>query len=211
MLNYGYKRWSTNREPHRAYTQPVGISYLVGTVCRGRSNFVNFWTKLWPAEQPRATSDSPDRQFLTYSRAWRSVFFFFGSVVWLLRNNPLSSKTVHTSRLFASVKWQQQTIFLKWLRQALHCPSYSTLVTRSLQIHRHWTLFLVQKKKKILDSTNGVSSKSIENRPCACTVERHEQTGSRNLKAPLQIMKTLLELKCFFCCNKGTLWAYFYF
>ena len=58
---------------------------------------------------------------------------------------------VHTSRLFASVKLQQLMIFFKWLRQALHYPSYSTLVVRSLQIHRHWTLFLVQ-KKKILDS-----------------------------------------------------------
>ena len=36
-------------------------------------------------------------------------------------------------------------------------------------------------KKKILDSTNRVSSKSIENSPCACAVERHERTVSRNL------------------------------
>ena len=40
--DYGYKRWSTDREAPRAYTQPEGIGYLVGTVCRGRSNFVNF-------------------------------------------------------------------------------------------------------------------------------------------------------------------------
>ena len=33
----------------RAYTQPEGIRYLVGTVSRGRSNFINFWTKIWPA------------------------------------------------------------------------------------------------------------------------------------------------------------------
>ena len=56
-------------------------------------------------------------------------------------------KTVHTSQVFASVKLQQRTTFKKWLRQALHCPSYSTLVTRSLRIHRYWTLFLVQKNK----------------------------------------------------------------
>ena len=31
------------------------------------------------------------------------------------------------------------------------------------------------------------------------------------IKAPLQIMKTLLELKYFFCSNEGTLWAYFYY
>ena len=88
---------------------------------------------------------------------------FVGSVVRFLRNNPLSSKTVNTSRLFASVKLQQPTIFLKWLRQALHCPSYSTLVTRSLQIHRYWTLFSAQ-KKHAFDGTNGVSSKSKKNR-----------------------------------------------
>ena len=41
-LDYGYKRESTDREAPRAYTQPEGIGYLVGTVCRGRSNFVNF-------------------------------------------------------------------------------------------------------------------------------------------------------------------------
>ena len=40
--DYGYKRWSTDREAPRAYTQPKEIGYLVGTVCCGRSNFVNF-------------------------------------------------------------------------------------------------------------------------------------------------------------------------
>ena len=30
--DYGYKRWSTNREAPHAYTQPEGIGYLVGTV-----------------------------------------------------------------------------------------------------------------------------------------------------------------------------------
>ena len=39
--DYSYKRWSTDREAPRAYTQPEGIDYLVGAVCRGRSNFVN--------------------------------------------------------------------------------------------------------------------------------------------------------------------------
>ena len=43
---------------------------------------------------------------------------------------------------------QQPMILKKLLQQALHCPSYSTYVTRSLQIHRYWTLLLVQKKKK---------------------------------------------------------------
>ena len=66
---------------------------------------------------------------------------FFGSVVQFLRNNHLFTKTVPTSQLFASVKLQKPMIFLKWLRQALHCPLNSTLVTRSHQIHR---LFLVK-------------------------------------------------------------------
>ena len=33
-----YKKWCTDREAPRAYTQPEGIGYLVRTVCRGRSN-----------------------------------------------------------------------------------------------------------------------------------------------------------------------------
>ena len=33
--DYSYKRWSTDREAPRAYTQPEGIGYLVETVCRG--------------------------------------------------------------------------------------------------------------------------------------------------------------------------------
>ena len=36
--DYGYKRWSTDRETPRAYTQPEGIGYHVGTVSHGRSN-----------------------------------------------------------------------------------------------------------------------------------------------------------------------------
>ena len=119
--DYGYKRWSTDREAPRAYTQSEGIGYLVGTVCRGWSNFVNFWTKIWPAEQPRTTSDTPYRQFLTYSRAKRSIFF--GSVIRFLRNNPsLSSKTVHISRLFASVNYNSQQFFFK---MALSGPALS--------------------------------------------------------------------------------------
>ena len=40
--DYGYKRWNTDREAPHAYIQPKEIGYLVGTVCCGRSNFVNF-------------------------------------------------------------------------------------------------------------------------------------------------------------------------
>ena len=40
--DYGYKRQSTNREAHRAYTQPEGMGYLVRVMFYGRSNFGNF-------------------------------------------------------------------------------------------------------------------------------------------------------------------------
>ena len=33
--DYGYKRWSTDREATLVYTQPEGIGYLVGTVSMG--------------------------------------------------------------------------------------------------------------------------------------------------------------------------------
>ena len=39
--DYGYKRWSTNREAPRACMQQEGIGYLVGTVSCGRLNFMN--------------------------------------------------------------------------------------------------------------------------------------------------------------------------
>ena len=72
--DYGYKRWSTDREAPRAYTQPEGIGCLVGTVSRGQSNFVSTWTKIWPAELPKVTNDTLNGQFLTYSRARQSGF-----------------------------------------------------------------------------------------------------------------------------------------
>ena len=68
------------------------------------------------------------------------------------------------------------TIFKKWLHQALHCSSYSTLVTRYLWIHRYWTLFWFIKYIYILDSTNHVSSKFIENRLCTCGVKLYPIT-----------------------------------
>jgi len=137
-LHYGYKWWSTDREAPCVYTHPEGIGYFVGTVFHGRSNFVNFWTKIWPAEQLRVT------RLTVFNLLEGQTECFYGSVDLFLRNNLLSSKSVYTSWLFASVKLQQPTI-LKWLRQGLHCPSNSTLATRSLQIHKHWTLFMVKK------------------------------------------------------------------
>ena len=137
--DYGYKRC---RGALRAYTQPERIGYLVGTVSRGRSNFVNFWTKIWPAEQPRTTNDCLDWQFLTYSRARQRVFF--GSVVRFLRTNLLSSKTIHTLQLFTSVKLQKPTIF--FLNGSIRPCTLSIIQYIGNQIHRHWTLFLVQRK-----------------------------------------------------------------
>ena len=60
------------------------------------------WTKIWPAEQLRPTNNAPDRQFLTYSRTRRSPFL-----------QASFSKTVHTSRLLASVKLKQPTMSIK--------------------------------------------------------------------------------------------------
>ena len=141
----------------------------------GRSNFGNFWTKIWPSKQLKATNDTPDRQFSTYSRARRSVLLQTSFSFWEIARFPVNC--THFT-IFASVKLQQRTIFKKWLRQALHCPSYSTLITRSLRIHRYWTLFLVQKKSR---STALIAS--VQSRPCTCAVERYERTVSRNLTA----------------------------
>ena len=69
--DYGYKRWSTDKQAPHAYIEPDGIGYHEGTVFHGRSNFVMFWTKIWPAEQP---NDTPNEQFLTYLGARWSVF-----------------------------------------------------------------------------------------------------------------------------------------
>ena len=128
------------------------------------------WTKNWPAQEPKAMNDTPDGQFLMFSGArWCEgfyVFFFFASVVQFLRNSPLSSTHLTNFCLckITTANYDIQKLLHHW-------PSYSTLVTMSFQIHRYWMLFLVQ---KILDSTNCVSSKSIENRLCACGVERHK-------------------------------------
>ena len=67
----------------------------------------------------------------------------------------------------------------KWLRQALHCSSYSTLVTRSIDSECYFWF----KKKKMLDSTNGVSSKSIGN---------HAQLNIMNKLYPVTLIKALL-------------------
>lgn len=87
-----------------------------------------------------------------YSRARQK--HFVASVVRFLRNSPLSSETVHTSQFF-SVKLQQPTTFIKWLRQALHCQLCSMLVTRSLWTEHYFCLPPLH-QKRILDSTNHV-------------------------------------------------------
>ena len=75
---------------------------------------------------------------------------------------------------------------------------------RSCIVHRtvHWQLGLFRSidtecnfwfnKKKILDSTNGVSSKSMESHLCACAVECYEQTVSRNLKVVIKCIEPVM-------------------
>ena len=103
--DYGYKRWSTDRKAPSVYTQPEGIGYLVGAVCRGWSNFVNP-----KSDQPSNQERQAIVQIDSFNLLEGQTECFFGSVVRFLRNNLLSSKTVHTSRLFASVKLQPPTI-----------------------------------------------------------------------------------------------------
>ena len=132
-----YKRWSTNREAPCAYTQQERNRLP----CRNCLSWMVKLCKLLNQNLTRRATESNERQSrLTVFNLLEGLmerFFVVASIGWFLRNNPLSSKIVHTSQFFASVKLQQPTIFQKWLHQALHCPSYSMLVTRSLQIHRH--------------------------------------------------------------------------
>ena len=130
--DYGYKRWSTDREAPRAYTQPEGIGYLTETL--------SWIAKLLNQNLTSRTTENDE----WYSQTER----FFASVIWFQKNNPLSGKTVRASRLFTSVKLQQPTIFKKMAPSGLHCPLYSTLVTRSFQIHRHWTLLNSKKSRQ---------------------------------------------------------------
>ena len=174
--DYGYKRRSTNREALHAYTQPEGIGYLVRVMFYGRSNFGNFWTKIWLSKQPKATNDTLDRKFSTYSRARRRVLLQTSFSFWEIARCPVNCTHFTTFRL---CKITTVNHILKIAPSGLHCPLYSMLVTRSVRIHRCWTLFLVQK----IDTrrTNRVSSKFMESSPCACAVERCEWTVSRNL------------------------------
>ena len=70
---------------------------------------------------------------------------FVANFVQFLRNSPFSGE-LYTLHDFSPLQnYNSERYSKKWFRQALHCPSYSTLVTRSPRIHRYWTLFLVQK------------------------------------------------------------------
>ena len=135
MLNrswlHGYKRWSTNRKAPHAYTQPEGIRYLARAVFYGRSNFANFWTKTWSSKQPKAMNDTLDRHFSTYSRSRRRVLLqaLFG--FWELAPCPVK---LHL-RTFGLCK---STVFKNRLGQALHCPSYNTLLTGSIPTERYF-------------------------------------------------------------------------
>ena len=147
--DYSYKGWSTDREAPCAYTQLEGIGYFVGTVCRGWSNFVNFWTKIWPAEQPRATSDRPDQQFLTYSRARRNIFSEASFGYWEISPCPVKLYIPHNFSPLQNYNSQ------RWLCQALHCPSYSMLVTRSIETECY---FWFEKKRYLIALMASVQS-----------------------------------------------------
>ena len=109
--DYGYKKWSTNREALNAYTQPEGIGYLVRAIFYEWSNLQTFEPK----------SDHASNQLFKNEEQYsRSTVSKYSRARWSV----------------ASVKLQQPTIFKNGsVSQALHCPSYSILVTRSLRNH----------------------------------------------------------------------------
>ena len=116
---------------------------------------LNPWTKIWPAERPRKTNNTPDGQFLVYTRGSDGAFC-------CKRRLEIASWPVNCTHLMTFFPCQFAIfLFRKWLCQALQCPSYSTLITRSLQIHWYWKLVLVK--------TAWVASVQ-ENRPYAGTV-----------------------------------------
>ena len=94
-----------------------------------------FWSCYCAAKLLNHSSNREWYSRLTDFEARQSILL---QALFTFEIKPLSSKTLHNSKLFGSVKLQQPTIFKKWLRQALHCPFYSILVTRSLQIHGYW-------------------------------------------------------------------------
>ena len=79
--DYGYKRQSTSRGAPHGHTQPEGIGYLAWVAFYRRSNFANFWTKIQPSKQLKATNDTLDRQIWMYLSTWWSILlqtsFFF--------------------------------------------------------------------------------------------------------------------------------------
>ena len=134
--DYGYKRRSTNREALRMYTQPEGMGYLVRVMFYGRSNFGNFWTKIWPCKQLKATNDTLDRQFSTYSRARRSVLLQTSFSFWEIARFPVKCTHFTTFRLCKiTTANDMQKI----------APSGSALSIVQYVGIRYWTLFLVQK------------------------------------------------------------------
>ena len=96
---------------------------------------------------------------------------FVANFVWLLSNSPLSSK-LYMPHDFRLCKITTVNDIQNGSIRPCIVHGTGTLVTRYLRIHIYWTHFWF--KKKILDSTNCVSSKPTESRPCTCAVEHYE-------------------------------------
>ena len=122
------------------------------------SNFVNLWTK---SDQ----SSNCESRAIPQIDSFNVLEGFFQASLGFEKYNLLSSKTVHTLQLFTSVK----------LKMAPSLLIVRMLLASSLQI-----LMLFFGSKKVLRSTDHVSSKSIQNRLCAYAVKRHEQTRAGN-------------------------------
>ena len=138
--DYGCKRRSTNRKALHAYIQPEGIGYLVRAVFLWT---VDFWNKIWPSKQPKAMNDTLDRQFVTYSMARWSGLLQTSFGFWEIARCPVNCTHLTTFRLCKITT----TNDIQKMVPSGPALSIVQLVTRSLRIHRYWTLFLVPKKK----------------------------------------------------------------
>ena len=60
---------------------------------------VNFWAKIWPSKQLKATNDTLDRQFSKYSRARRSILLQTSFSFWEIDRFPVNCTHFTTFRL----------------------------------------------------------------------------------------------------------------
>ena len=92
----------TEIEALHAYTPPERMDYLVRAVFYGRSNFANFWTKIWPSKQLKATNDTLDRQFSTYLRVRQSILLQTLFDFWEIACCPVNCTHLTTFLLFTA-------------------------------------------------------------------------------------------------------------